>query len=253
MSLQLAVKYENAVLDVEVLHEAAVMNRKYTIDALDELKQRILLREPMPRALSGPPRRLSDTQFSIDSMSSVRSSRSSICTHVPDDHVRNTFSHLSEGAPQDEKTALARYFAGQSRDSSSISPTTPNPPAPSQIIHTHPALEHLLQGKGPTERAAIMKDIDEIISAYQCMSVDGDRAEALAMLTGGTNASKRDTLAVLNGGGFGYQRGTMDLNRDALRLLGKLPPASGVSHENSEYVNRVYKLRRKSKKSQALV
>jgi hypothetical protein len=241
MSLQLAVKYENALLDVEVLHEASIMNRKDTIDALDELKQRIMLRGPVPRTLSGPPRPLSDTQFSIDSTSSVRSSRSSTSTHVPDNYLPTAVSVLPEGAPQDEKTALARYFARQSRDSSSISPTTPYPPGPSENAHLHPALKHLLQGKGPVERAAIMKDIDEIIAAYQGMSVDGDRAEALAMLTGRENTSKRDTLAVLNGG-FGYSRDTMDLNRDALRLLGELPPASGVSHENSEYPAHVHNI-----------
>ncbi|KAF2687153.1 hypothetical protein K458DRAFT_415423 [Lentithecium fluviatile CBS 122367] len=243
MSLQLAVKYENAVLDIAVLHEASILNRKDTIDALDELKQRIFLRGAVPRSLTDPSQRLSDdTQSSIDTMS-VRSSRSSIPrSPVPDNCFPNAVSLLPEGAAQSEKTALARYFAGQDKDKASpLSATNPSLTSPSESLNFHPALEHLLRGKGPEERAAIMKDIDEIIAAYQGMSVEGDRAEALAMLTGQESSSKRDTLVVLNGG-YGYQRDTVALNRDALRLLGELPPASGVSHENSEYPAQVHNI-----------
>jgi hypothetical protein len=173
MSLQLAVKYENAVLDVATLHEASIMNRKDTIDALDELKQRIILRGPVPRTVNGLYQPLSDTPSSISSMSSVRSSRSSIPrSPVPDTYVPNAVSVLPEGSLQGEKPALARYSPGQSKHMSSISPANPSLPVPSKNnSNFHPALEHLLRGKGPRERAAIMKDIDEIIAAYQGLSV----------------------------------------------------------------------------------
>ncbi|KAF2445155.1 hypothetical protein P171DRAFT_431899 [Karstenula rhodostoma CBS 690.94] len=78
-----------------------------------------------------------------------------------------------------------------------------------------------------------MKDVDEIISAYQTLRVEGDRADALARLTGNKENLKRDTLAVLQGG-FQHQRDTMALHMDALRLLKELPPLP--KGENTEYL-----------------
>jgi hypothetical protein len=77
-----------------------------------------------------------------------------------------------------------------------------------------------------------MKDVNEIISAYQTLRVEGDRADALAKLTGNEEHSKRDTLAVLQGG-YQHQRDTMALHKDALRLLKELPPLP--KGENMEY------------------
>lgn len=77
-----------------------------------------------------------------------------------------------------------------------------------------------------------MKDVDAIISAYQTLRVEGDRADTLAKLTGNEEHSKRDTLAVLQGG-YQHQRDTMALHKDALRLLKELPPLP--KGENAEY------------------
>ncbi|KAL5436332.1 hypothetical protein PMIN07_001711 [Paraphaeosphaeria minitans] len=77
-----------------------------------------------------------------------------------------------------------------------------------------------------------MKDVDEIISAYQALRVAGDRADALARLTGIEEHSKRDTLAVLQGG-YQHQCDAMALHQNALRLLKELPPLP--KGENTEY------------------
>lgn len=231
MSLQLAVKYENAVLDLKVLHEASVMNRKDTIEALDELKQRILLTEPLPRTLPGQPE---SSRHSRDSFESVQTSRSSASSAVPPKYVPKAVRIPAEGDSKNEKTGLARYFSMQRRSSKSSITAPKSLNTASGSTNFHPALNHLLQEKGPEERKKVMKDIDEIIAAYQGLRVEGDRAEALHMLTGKDEATKRDTLAVLHGGN-GYQRDTMGLNRDALELLKHLPPTPGEHRGNSEY------------------
>lgn len=78
-----------------------------------------------------------------------------------------------------------------------------------------------------------MKDIDEIIAAYQDLKIEGGRAEALARLTGDEEKNKRDTLAILKGG-FEYQRPTKVPQQDGgLRLfkeLPKLPEGENVEH-----------------------
>lgn len=230
MSLQLAVKYENAVLDLKILHEASILNRKDTIEALDELKQRIALQKPLSRTLPGSPEALSDPRSSSES---VQTSRSPPASPVPDAYVPKAVGTPAEGDSKSESSGLARYFSMQRKNSkTSITARKPSLAAASESINFHPALNYLLNGRTPDERKAIMRDIDEIIASYQGLRVEGDRAEALAMLTGRPDTSKRDTLAVLHGGN-GYQRDTIGLNRDAAALLKELPPIPGK--QNIEY------------------
>jgi hypothetical protein len=54
-SLQMAVQHENAVLNLTMLHEASIMNRKATFATLDQLKQRLLPRTPMARQFQNTP------------------------------------------------------------------------------------------------------------------------------------------------------------------------------------------------------
>lgn len=224
MSLQLAVKYENAPLDLKALDEASTTNKKDAVDALDELKQRILLRSPWPRTFAGTPEDSSNTRDSIQSVQTLRSPASSLAVD----------SHVSKGDSQDAKTGLARYFAMKRRNDSVSSITSTKAPQPltSDGANFHPALSHLLQGKTPEERTSVMKDIDEIIAAYQGLRVEGDRADAFAILTGSHDGPKRDTLAVLMGGD---KRDTVGLHKEALQLLRDLPPTPGERQENFQY------------------
>lgn len=232
MSLQLAAKYENAVLDLKVLNEASILYRKDTIDALDELKQRILLREPLSRTLPGSP---NSPNHSRDSFESVQSSLSLASSSVPPNALPKGVRISAGGDPKNEKTGLARYFSMQRNNSKASSTTSKTAVTPaSENNNFHPALNYLLRGKGPEERQSTMKDIDEIIAAYQGLRMEGDRTEALHTLNSQPDLSRRDTLAVLQGGN-GYKRDTVGLNHDALELLKNLPPTSGGHHENSEY------------------
>ncbi|KAF1953518.1 hypothetical protein CC80DRAFT_507031 [Byssothecium circinans] len=222
-SLQLAVKYENAVLDLPSLHEASILNRKDTIDALDELKYRVLLEHPLQRTASQASPRIS--RDSRGSIVSVLPSR----TAALDTHNPRPVSTPATGYSDAEKADLARRLSVQRKERHPSITSDPPSTSVSETLNYHPALDYLLRGKNAEERKEIMNDIDELIAAYQGLAVVGDRAAALASLTGQTEAQKRDTLAVLMEGGG---KGNAALHEDALELLRKLPPTPG---ENVEY------------------
>ncbi|KAF2644765.1 hypothetical protein P280DRAFT_179519 [Massarina eburnea CBS 473.64] len=224
-SLQLAIKHEKAVLDLSSLHQASIINRKETIDALDELKHRVLFDQPLQRTAFGPSRISRNSRGSIVSVLPSRSPTSP--SHNP-----ITVTTPASGDLNAEKTDLTRYFSVLRKQKEPSSTSTQSPISTSESINFHPALDYLLRGKNPEERHEIMKDIDELIAAYQDLAVNGDRAAALAALTGQSEKVKRDTLAVLMAGG---SKGNASLHQDALELLKRLPSASGETQGKSEY------------------
>ncbi|KAF2712314.1 hypothetical protein K504DRAFT_531433 [Pleomassaria siparia CBS 279.74] len=226
-SLLLAVKYENAVLNLQILHKSSIVNRKDSIDCLDELKQRILITRPLPRTLASGP---GDMRASLESMQSFRTAHTA---QVTDNCVPSavTIPTLGTGECKEPNPGLTCYFS-MKRDSRNFSTSSQHRPASSAgTINFSPALSHLIQGsenKGPT-----MKDIDEIISSYQGLYSEGDRNHTWALLHGaGANSSvKRDTLAILNGDSS--RRDTYALNQDAILMLKNLPPAPGEKLEQA--------------------
>jgi hypothetical protein len=52
-SLQMAAQHETAILNLRLLHEASITNRKDTFVILDEMKQRIVMTRPIPRQIEG--------------------------------------------------------------------------------------------------------------------------------------------------------------------------------------------------------
>ena len=48
-SLQMAAKHETAILNLQILHETSIMNRKETFVTLDEMKHRIMMTRPVAR------------------------------------------------------------------------------------------------------------------------------------------------------------------------------------------------------------
>ncbi|KAJ4305417.1 hypothetical protein N0V90_000948 [Kalmusia sp. IMI 367209] len=235
MSLQLASKYENAVVDFKLLQVAAVANRRDAIDALDELKQRIFLRRPSLSTFSGSSNFLCDTQGCPESPPASRSVSSCPVSEIS---LPNTVSSSANGDSMQRENGLSailvRYFYEKKRGTavSNTSNYFHLLDSAAKSNNFRPALHYLLRGKSPEERALIMKDIDEIIAAYQGLRIEGDRADALARLTGNQEGSKRDTLAVLQGGSTS-QRETKVLHQDALRLLKELPPLP--KGENAQY------------------
>ncbi|KAF2190978.1 hypothetical protein K469DRAFT_746440 [Zopfia rhizophila CBS 207.26] len=241
-SLQLAVTYEYAVLNLTILHEASIVNRKDTIATLDELKQRILITRPLERTLAAVPEKTTTSPTSTSSFESVQTFRT-----APED-LPAAVTIPTPGDSQGTKTGLAKYFSmkrnasqSSSSTSTSISTSTTSSSSPSSrhrpvssasSITFSPALNYLIQGSN-TRGSAIMKDIDEIISSYQGLNLAGDKRDTLALLNGG--GLKRDTLAILQADGS--KRDTLGLNREALQLLKSLPPTPEEAdmEGNSEY------------------
>src|SRR4051812_11677982 len=97
-SLQLAVKYDNAILNLSILHEASIMNRKDTIVTLDELKQRILFTMP-------PEWTLMDAEHEArhSRPESVQGFRPASLNPVPDDYIPPAVTIPAPDA-QDTKT-----------------------------------------------------------------------------------------------------------------------------------------------------
>jgi hypothetical protein len=229
-SLQLAVKYDNAILNLQILHEASIVNRKESIVVLDELKQRILIVRPMPRTLRGTPE---ERRASVETLQTFRTAN---MTPVPDDYIPTAVTIPAPGEAKEQKTGLARYFSMKRSNSQSSTSSAQRPVSSTGSLTFSPALNHLMQGSD--SRAAIMKDIDDIISSYQGLYVDGDgKRDTWIPMNGGAygNSSKRDTLTILNAGGDQYKRDTANLNRDAIQMLRNLPPTPEEPHGNTEY------------------
>ena len=223
MALQLAAKYESAVIDFKKLHVAAVANRKSALGALDELKQRILVQNPSLRTFSVDICYVSDVHGPITSRPASRKVSSG---PVSDTAYPKAVSDPANGDSQTGLSSLlVRYFYEQKRGR-----------AVSNTENDRDLLDTITKNSNPRaplhfpkhrqisrEQALTMKDIDQIIAAYQELRVDGDRAHTLAKLTGNEEQSKRDTLAVLQGN-FGQQRDLKLLRQDGPQLQKELPP-----------------------------
>ncbi|KAF2006901.1 hypothetical protein P154DRAFT_569597 [Amniculicola lignicola CBS 123094] len=216
-SLQIAVKYDNAILNLKILHEASILNRQDSLTTLTELKQRILITRPVPRTLQGAPEGQADmTQLNA----SVQSFQKAPLTPVPDSYIPSAVTIPAQTDTKESKSGLARYFSMKRNNSQSPTSSMPRPASDADSINFSPALNYLIQENG--NRGSIMKDIDDIISAYQGLHTEND---------------KRDTWAILNGGSYGgnSQRNTMALNREAIQMLRNLPATPEEAHGNSEY------------------
>ncbi|KAF2204990.1 hypothetical protein GQ43DRAFT_437421 [Delitschia confertaspora ATCC 74209] len=262
-SLQLAIKFENAVLNLTILHEAAITNRKDTIVALDELKQRILIIMPLDRTFA-----TEDGNKQPYPFFAVPNLPSAALDAILDDYVPPAVTIPVPG-PEDSKSGLTRFFAMKRNGSQSSTSTSASsqhrPPSAASTINFTPALNHshLLQTGdttagpyvNPGPRASIMKDIDEIISSYQNLNLDGSnrnnlaflqdpsKRDTLAFLHGPVNrdtiaflqeeVSRRNTLEILNAGKS--NRDTRVLNREALQLLKDLPPTPEEQPTSPQY------------------
>ncbi|KAF2733078.1 hypothetical protein EJ04DRAFT_577935 [Polyplosphaeria fusca] len=229
-SLQLAVKYEAAKLNLSILHETSILTRKDCIVTLDEMKQRILLSRPIQRTLGGGSEDSKDPRASIGSAETFRTAQ---LAPVPDEYIPKAVTLPATDDSRELKTGLARYFSmkrNSSQSSSSSSSHRSSSSSTSTNTSFSPALNYLLQGAD--NRGSIMKDIDDIIASYQGLHVDDDSRDPWASQAAAGYGSKRDTLDILNGG---YRRDTMGLNREAMQMLRNLPPTPEEAHGNTEY------------------
>ncbi|PVI04872.1 hypothetical protein DM02DRAFT_725553 [Periconia macrospinosa] len=226
-SLQLAVEYENAVLDLPTLHEAIITNRKNAIEALDEFKHRILFEKPelqmaspLQREISTSPRISKDSRGSLVSVLPAQippqGRRDSILVSIPAEGIQNApnadlIQYFSAQRTRKERERLSSSSDGSNKTRASL----PLPPASNDF---HPALNFLLDSKTPEERSFIMEEIDELILAYQNLHFSYDKRSTLETLNRQSRAVKRDTLAMLMGLGEGDgDKNALDLA--AMQLL----------------------------------
>ncbi|ORX99540.1 hypothetical protein BCR34DRAFT_592856 [Clohesyomyces aquaticus] len=241
-SLQLAVQYENMVLNLKILHETSILNRQETLTTLDEMKQRIVLTRDVPRPFGALPLARPDMQrgsvATIESLQSFRTTPASSYSHIPVDYIPKAVT-LPGPEDKDSRSGLVNFLRTKRYSSSSSQSSSQNRPTSSadNINYYPPALNYLIQGQGGDNH--IMKDIDEIISSYQGLRLDNNQRNTLAALNAGVNnnpLSRRDTLAILNAG-EGHKRDTMGLNQDAaaIQMLGRnLPSTPEESYQNPQ-------------------
>jgi hypothetical protein len=173
-SLQLAVKYENAILDLTVLHEASIINRKDTITVLDELKRRVLVSLPVQQMLTSPyrePRR----RPSNESLQGFKTANVAPDTYIP--------SAVTIPDEHDTKTGLSRYFS--SRRSSgrnqiqTQSPTSaPHVSLPAGSGWVHSAIREQRHG------GDIINDTNNTLTHFQGLQIDTPRRHTIGQLQG---------------------------------------------------------------------
>ena len=189
-SLQMAAQHETAILNLRLLHEASITNRKDTFVILDEMKQRIAMTRPIPRQIeSGSPLSSWPNGFKpVD--------------RAPEGYVPSAVTLPPQGETKESKSGLARYFQmkrNSTASSQSASTSTCTPTEPININYSA-AFEQLVRTRGE-DRATIMKDIDEILVSYKGLDVNSRAPEDPWMYnqhSGPAFRERQGTLDMLN-------------------------------------------------------
>ncbi|KAH7356239.1 hypothetical protein BKA66DRAFT_251634 [Pyrenochaeta sp. MPI-SDFR-AT-0127] len=220
-SLQLACQHDGAVLNLLLLHEASIMNRKDTFVTLDELKQRILLSRPMARQLEGVPEG-SRSRHSTASVHTIQTMNNSPISQTPDNHVSSSMTLSSNGESRDSKHALSEYF--RLKRKSNASSTASNTSAQAANVNFSEALEQLVRSRGSEDRSVIMQDIDEMISSYQGLNVRNGPSDSWGTNKyNGGSLPRQDPHTMFNGEDP-YQRYIMNSTQDGTQMYNNLPP-----------------------------
>ncbi|KAF2834724.1 hypothetical protein M501DRAFT_507905 [Patellaria atrata CBS 101060] len=156
-SLQIAVKYENALLDLTILHEASVTNRYDTMTTLDQLRQRILMAGPIERPIH--------TNLEVPRKPSMESIRTFMTAHT----VASDFVPQAVTIPVDvEKTStLSRIM---SRRRQPISRPDANPFELNHNAHVH--LRSNLNWLLPAIRHDDRDFSDALLGDFQSLQID---------------------------------------------------------------------------------
>jgi hypothetical protein len=202
-SLQMAAKHETAILNLRILHEASIMNRKDTFTVLDELKQRIIMTRPLARqteAKQDAPRQ----RVSIASAQTTQLAGFDPAAAIPPDYMPKAVQ-ISTQAPEETKETrqgLARYFSIKRNSGTSVKSSSSQSSIPADCVNIDfsAALEQYARAKGSEDRAVIMEEIDDITASYRDLNlVDSDPKEPRSPSQAGSGAGgRRDTLDILN-------------------------------------------------------
>lgn len=223
-SLQMAVQFEHAVLNLTLLHEASITNRQATFVTLDQLKQRLLPRMPISRQLLG---RQEPPSTRLLSSSSIGSNTFDPATCVPDNYIPSAVTLPTQQEMRSSKHGLSSYFRELKRDSGSQkSPTSTQSrqSGASDDINFSQAFQHLLNARGMEDRAVIMKEIDEIMDSYQGLQISSRSSDPWSQHPTSIGFDgRRDTLTMLNAGGP-YAQEPLAPDREPLHMPKILSP-----------------------------
>jgi hypothetical protein len=226
-SLQMAVQYDNAVLNLTLLHEASITNRRATFATLDQLKQRLLPRMPINRQLQGRTESFSDT-LSPASIRTLGSSTFNPESFIPADYVPHAVTLPS---PQDTEVnhGLTNYFRETQRNSGLSGPLSSadsrEVKAPDGITFSQ-AIQHLMHARGTQDRAVIMQEIDEIMDSYQGLHISQGPSDSWSNQQHGYDYNdRRDTLTMPSASNP-FSHGPLGSTREAMQVPKNLRPPS---------------------------
>ncbi|KAF2632367.1 hypothetical protein BU25DRAFT_406909 [Macroventuria anomochaeta] len=167
-SLQMAAQHETAILNLRLLHEASITNRKDTFVILDEMKQRIIMTRPVPRQTE----RGHEQRSSVATLPSSWPSSFKPVDTVPDGYIPSAVTLASQTETKESRSGLARYFQMKRSSSASTKSVSTNasPPAEPPNINYSAAFEQLVKARGE-DHATITRDIDEIMDSYKGLDV----------------------------------------------------------------------------------
>lgn len=111
-ALQIALARENAVLNVTILHEASVFHRRDAIEALNDLRQRIIESIPIPAFMMVPPERRRGTSVSSASSYITAPPNQALTQYLPPGVT------VPEEIEKEQARGLKRIFSSKKSQSS---------------------------------------------------------------------------------------------------------------------------------------
>ncbi|KAH7401014.1 hypothetical protein DE146DRAFT_755450 [Phaeosphaeria sp. MPI-PUGE-AT-0046c] len=230
-SLQMAVHFEHAVLNLALLHEASITNKQATFVIFDQLKQRLLPRMPISRQMLG---QNESSSRRLLSSSSIGSNTFDPATCVPDNYIPLAVTLPNQQNVKGSKHGLSSYFKELEHDSGFQKPSLSSQSrqtGASDDINFSQAFQHLLNARGMEDRAVIMKEIDEIMDSYQGLQISSNDPWSHHQTSFGPDG-RHDAPTMLNSGGP-YAKDPSTPQREPLQMPKILPPTpEGIGHGN---------------------
>jgi hypothetical protein len=170
----MALQCDNAVVNLTMLYQASITNRRDTFVTLDELKQRLLPRMPISRQLQGgsepSANYRSPASFATTGMSTFDPTR-----YIPDNYIPSAVTITPQQDGKGSDRGLAELFRDMQPNSSMQKEPTPAQSRQSQAsndINFSQALQHLLNERGGEDPATLMKEIDEIRDSFHGLQIN---------------------------------------------------------------------------------
>ncbi|KAL5115056.1 hypothetical protein ACEQ8H_007031 [Pleosporales sp. CAS-2024a] len=238
-SLQIAAQYDNAVLNLTLLHEASITNKTATLQTLHLLKQRLLRTMPMPMPMPMD-RQLQGLVESLHRQSSSPTGTTMPGTSTFDPSsfaAADTYLPAAVSLPSPPEQGASKhgvitnYLLKRSSSSNSSSSSTSvhqalRQASASDHIQFSQAFQQLVNNaRGTEDDAAIMQEIHHLVHLYHDLSVNQTSSNAWANNTPwrpplGYDDTRRDTLISLHAGDMD----TPSPAQEALHMAQNLSP-----------------------------